>query len=75
MSTKADRNMIVVGVDQTPTAMNPARWAAYPASALRTSLLLTYALPHKVTPAQQLAAHIHTPRSSDAARATIDHIR
>ncbi len=76
MSIRADRNMIVVGVDETPTAMNAARWAAYLASALRASLLLTYALPHGVTPAQQLAAHIHSsPQSSDAARATLDRTR
>ncbi|MGY4103079.1 universal stress protein [Nocardia sp. R16R-3T] len=75
MSIGADRNMIVVGVDETPTAMNAARWAAYLASALRASLLLTYALPHGVTPAQQLAAHVHPPHPPDAARVTLDRIR
>ncbi|MEV4127010.1 universal stress protein [Nocardia sp. NPDC049707] len=75
MSIRADHNMIVVGVDETPTAMNAARWAAYLASALRASLLLTFALPHGVTPARQLAARIRSPHSSDAAGAALDRIR
>lgn len=75
MSIRADRNLIVVGVGETSTAMNAARWAAYLASALHASLLLTCALPHGVTPAQQLAARIHTAHPSDAARTNLDRIR
>ncbi|MEV5837612.1 universal stress protein [Nocardia sp. NPDC052112] len=75
MSTRADRNTIVVGVDDSPTALNAARWAAYLAGALHAPLLIACALPHAATSAQQLADRIHSPHLSDAARATLERTR
>ncbi|MFX0577885.1 universal stress protein [Nocardia nepalensis] len=75
MSIRADRTSIVVGVDDSPTALNAARWAAYLAGALRAPLLIAYAQQHSATAARQLAERIHSPHSSDAARATIERTR
>lgn len=72
MSTRADRNTIVVGVDDSPTALNAARWAAYLAGALHAPLLIACALPRAVTPAHQLADRIRSPHLSDAVRATLE---
>ncbi|WP_227999576.1 universal stress protein [Nocardia australiensis] len=66
MSIRADRTSIVVGVDDSSTALNAARWAAYLAGALHAPLLIAYAQPHSATAAQQLAEHIHAPNSVDA---------
>ncbi|MFE9325001.1 universal stress protein [Nocardia sp. NPDC052278] len=75
MSTRADRTSIVVGVDDSPTALNAARWAAYLAGAMHAPLLLTYAQPRSATSAQQLAESIHAPQSADAAHATLERAR
>jgi nucleotide-binding universal stress UspA family protein len=75
MSIRADRTSIVVGVDDSPTALNAARWAAYLAGALHAPLLIACAQPHSATAAQQLAERIHSPHSSDAAHATLERTR
>ncbi|WP_040700613.1 universal stress protein [Nocardia vinacea] len=71
MSTRADHNTIVVGVDDSPTALNAARWAAYLAGALHTPLLIATAPPHAQTAAQQLADRAHQPQWYDSARETV----
>ncbi|WP_406230397.1 universal stress protein [Nocardia sp. NBC_01009] len=72
MGTRADRNTIVVGVDDSVTASNVARWAAYLASALHAPLLVAHALPCSRTAAKQLADRVHAPHAYDAATETLD---
>ncbi|MEU0504302.1 universal stress protein [Nocardia sp. NPDC005998] len=72
MVTRADHNTIVVGVDDSATALNAARWAAYLAGALHAPLLIAHALPHPHTVAQQLADRVHAPHAYDAATQTLD---
>ncbi|MFQ6328656.1 universal stress protein [Nocardia sp. CWNU-33] len=68
MGTRADRNTIVVGVDDSATASNVARWAAYLASALHAPLLVAHALPRSRTAAKQLADRVHARHCGDQYR-------
>ncbi|MEU7141664.1 universal stress protein [Nocardia sp. NPDC046473] len=48
MSTRADRQAVVVGVDDSSTSLNAARWAAYLAANLHAPLLIASALGRRV---------------------------
>lgn len=75
MSTRIDRQAIVVGVDDSPTALNAARWAAYLAGAFHAPLLIACAAKDSSldrTPAKQLAARVHPTRAVAAAHETLE---
>ncbi|WP_029896477.1 universal stress protein [Nocardia brasiliensis] len=74
MSPRIDRQTIVVGIDDSPTALNAARWAAYLACAFHAPLLIACAAKspsHYRTPAKQLAAGVQPARAYAAADETL----